>query len=133
MPDTPNHYRHGSHQATQTALDKLEAAQRLVEDAAETLCPLTGYADEWTALRQLRDTINAHWHQVDGRRTELQATEPAICPQCGGVICTPVNGHCSFICSMAASGDPAAKTTAAEDRGRIIAIEDAHSDNPEAP
>ena len=55
-----------------SALDKLERAQRLVNDAGEDLCSVEGYSDEWSDLIGLYQTVKDHWNAVNKRREELQ-------------------------------------------------------------
>jgi len=55
-----------------SAMEKLEAAQHLVDDAASDLCSVEGFADQWTELGRLYDTVKKHWHMLDSRRMELE-------------------------------------------------------------
>lgn len=58
-----------------SALDKLERAQGLVNDAGEELCSLESYSDEWSDITSLYRTVKDHWHAVNKRREELQREE----------------------------------------------------------
>lgn len=50
------------------ALDKIEAAQKLLSEACSELCPIIGMCDEWTRVGDLYDKVKAGWHLVnDGR------------------------------------------------------------------
>jgi hypothetical protein len=57
------------------ALGNLEQAQRLVNVAAEDLCSVEGYADQWTDATSLYRMIKELWHAVDSQREELQHRE----------------------------------------------------------
>ena len=54
------------------ALEKLEQAQGLVNDAATEMCSVEGYADQWSDLTVLYRQVKDHWHTVNNRREELQ-------------------------------------------------------------
>ncbi len=55
-----------------SALEKIERAQKLVNEAGEDLCSIEGYGDQWTEVCKLHDSVKATWHQVDDRREELR-------------------------------------------------------------
>lgn len=55
-----------THRAVLNALDHLQRAQRLVDLAAQELCPVPGLADEWEDLRDLYHEIRNHWCNVEG-------------------------------------------------------------------
>jgi hypothetical protein len=57
----------------QSALQKIEQAQRLVESAASDLSSVRGFAAEHAELCNLSNTINAGWHDVDVKRGGLAA------------------------------------------------------------
>jgi hypothetical protein len=50
------------------ALDLIQRAQSLVGAAAQLLCPVDGFAGQWTDTNRLYHAINAHWHSVNGHR-----------------------------------------------------------------
>ena len=54
-----------------SALDKLERAQRLVNDAGEDLCSVESYSDQWSDITSLYQAVKDHWHSVNKRREEL--------------------------------------------------------------
>jgi len=54
------------------ALDQIQEAQRLIAYAAQSLSPVNGFADEWSATNHLYDTVKQHWHVVNNRRIQLQ-------------------------------------------------------------
>jgi hypothetical protein len=56
-------------------LDRLEAAQNLVNAAAQSLCSVPGFADEWSALSEPHDCIELFWLKIDHRRVELLERE----------------------------------------------------------
>lgn len=47
------------------ALEKIEAAQRLLGDACEQLCPINGLCPEWERVGILYDKVHAEWHRVN--------------------------------------------------------------------
>lgn len=53
------------------SLELLEQAQGLVNQAAQALCPVPGFGDEWSSLHDTYDAVKAAWHRVDGRRQAL--------------------------------------------------------------
>jgi hypothetical protein len=53
------------------ALDKLQAAQYLIDDAAQALCPVNGFAREWSASGKVHDAVKRYWHRVEARRQQL--------------------------------------------------------------
>jgi len=62
----------------------LEEAQTLCNLAAQALCPVPGFADEWSALAKPYDAVKAAWHLVDARRVELEfRLRNGRCPLCG--------------------------------------------------
>jgi hypothetical protein len=62
------------------ALDKIEAAQGLLGDAASLLCPVIGAVPQWRKLGKLYDTVKAAWHHVNnsmkGRRFYMDNCYP---------------------------------------------------------
>lgn len=53
----------------QRCLDLLEAAQNLIESAAQQLCPVPGFADEWSALD--KQCVKDQWYMVRNRLLEI--------------------------------------------------------------
>jgi hypothetical protein len=60
----------------QRCLDLLQQAQEMIELAGQALCPVPGFAEEWSNLRVPYETIKEHWHVVNLRLDALQR-EPA--------------------------------------------------------
>ena len=65
-------FRGDGDQKVFSALDKLERAQGLVNDAGESLCSVEGYSEEWSDITSLYHTVKDHWHSVSRRREALQ-------------------------------------------------------------
>jgi len=59
----------------QEALELIEAAQSLMFEAAQTLCPVDGFAHEWSATGAIHEKIKQHWHKINHRRITLQARD----------------------------------------------------------
>ena len=59
------------------ALEKLEQAQGLINHAAEDLCPVRGFADEWQASGAVHDTVKEYWHAIDARLAALRGIPPS--------------------------------------------------------
>ena len=55
----------------QQALELIETAQSLMLEAAQTLCPVDGLANEWSATGAMYEKIKQHWHKVNNRRMDL--------------------------------------------------------------
>ena len=53
------------------ALDLLQEAQSLVNQAAAELCSVDGFGREWSKSAKVHDAIKAYWHQVNCRRIGL--------------------------------------------------------------
>ena len=49
------------------ALSLIERAQNLINSAAQALCPVDGFADEWSASGKVHDTIKRYWYRVKNR------------------------------------------------------------------
>lgn len=47
------------------ALEKIEQAQSLVDDACRLLCPLTPLSNDWARVGKLYDRIKAEWHRMN--------------------------------------------------------------------
>jgi hypothetical protein len=56
------------HAKVRRALDLLQEAQSIVEDACQELCPIPGFSDTWGRTCKLYDAVKAHWHLVEARR-----------------------------------------------------------------
>lgn len=50
--------------ARKLALALIQQAQELLYNAAQTACPLKGWADQWTAIGDHADATKALWHRV---------------------------------------------------------------------
>lgn len=50
------------------ALNQVEAAQRLLNLAAESLCPLRGLAPQWRKVGNLHDKVKDFWYELDEKR-----------------------------------------------------------------
>lgn len=50
----------------QRALEAIEEAQNLLDDACQHICPVVGLVGEWERLRKLCDTVKAEWHLLNG-------------------------------------------------------------------
>ena len=55
----------------QRALDLIQQAQLLINAAAQELCPVNGFANEWSASAKVHDNIKRYWHRVNSRRVGL--------------------------------------------------------------
>lgn len=53
------------------ALRRIQRSQGLINEAAQSLCSVRGFADEWSDSAQVYETVKAYWHQVEVRRREL--------------------------------------------------------------
>jgi hypothetical protein len=83
------------------ALANIEAAQKLVNTAAEALCPVPGFAKEWNASAVVHGEIQTYWHRVNRRLERLlrNAEDRAKgkgCPRCGAPL--PCDGSCCDEC-----------------------------------
>ena len=52
-------------QAARKALELIEQAQTMLYQAAQTACPLQGWADQWTLIGDHADATKALWHRVN--------------------------------------------------------------------
>ena len=57
------------------ALDLIQHAQSVIGEAAQELCSVDGFADEWTGVNRLYDTIKQEWHAVNNRRIQTESDE----------------------------------------------------------
>jgi hypothetical protein len=56
------------HQAkVQRCLDLLQRAQLIVNEAAQALCPVPGFADEWSELSEPHYVIKRHWYKINNK------------------------------------------------------------------
>lgn len=56
------------HELVRDALDRIQQAQNLINEAAQSLCSVRGFANEWSDSIHVHDTIKTYWHQVETRR-----------------------------------------------------------------
>ena len=59
----------------QEALELIETAQGFMLEAAQRLCPVDGFANEWSATGAMYEKIKKHWHKVNHRRVGLQGRQ----------------------------------------------------------
>ena len=57
------------------ALDLIQYAQSVIGEAAQELCSVDGFADEWTSVNRLYDTVKQEWHTVNNRRIQIISQE----------------------------------------------------------
>lgn len=57
----------------QEALRIIQDAQNLINHAAQELCPVDGFADEWSESVMVHDAIKEYWHRVNSRLRHLQS------------------------------------------------------------
>ena len=57
------------------ALERIEYAQNLINTAAQDLCPVDGFADEWSAAGPVHQTIKDYWYRINGRLLDLERKE----------------------------------------------------------
>ena len=53
------------------ALEKIETAQNLINAAAQDLCPVDGFGDEWSAASDVHRAVKDYWYRVSNRLSEL--------------------------------------------------------------
>jgi len=71
------------HAHVQRCLDLLQEAQGLCRQAAEELCPVPGFGNQWSALIGY-ESVRSDWHLVAGRLDEmLGRARDGRCPACG--------------------------------------------------
>jgi hypothetical protein len=70
-------------QKVRRCLDALQLAQSIVNQAAEHLCSVPGFANEWSSLSKPHDAVKAAWHRVDSRRIALAARARAAAAKGG--------------------------------------------------
>jgi hypothetical protein len=59
-------------------LDLLQHAQNIVNCAAQALCSVRGFANEWGKLVNAYDAIKAEWYMVNDRAAVIQHDPPTI-------------------------------------------------------
>ena len=68
----------------QSCLAILQEAQDLCNAAAQELCPVPGFADQWSKLSAPHDVVKAAWHTVNCRLSQMRIrAERGQCPACG--------------------------------------------------
>lgn len=84
--------------ALRRCLDLLEQAQRLCNAAAEALCPVPGFGNEWSALAGY-DAVKGDWHLVAGRLDAMIFNaQRRRCPACGAKQSeSPTCHRCGFL------------------------------------
>lgn len=58
-------------QRVRECLEALERAQLLVNHAAQKLCSVRGFSNEWSKLSKPHDAVKQAWYMVDARYTRL--------------------------------------------------------------
>ncbi|NCF87811.1 MAG: hypothetical protein GWQ08_20185 [Verrucomicrobiaceae bacterium] len=71
MPIDPN---------VKSCLEKLQQAQGIINEAASDLSAVDGFADEWSKVCGLYDSVKEIWYVVDERRIALQDPPPSSEP-----------------------------------------------------
>ncbi len=56
----------------------LQQAQGMINSAAQELCSVRGFADEWSASNKVYDAIKAYWYKVNSRRQRIKDGEIKI-------------------------------------------------------
>ncbi len=69
MPDRP--LTTEEWEAVRDTLDILQEAQYLTEHARQALCPVPGFADEWSELAVAWEAVKKGWHLVEARRMQI--------------------------------------------------------------
>lgn len=59
------------------SLDTIQEAQHLIDLAAQYLCSVDGFADEWSASHQVYDAVKAYWYLVE-RRRQIETSKTTI-------------------------------------------------------
>jgi hypothetical protein len=57
------------------ALDLIQHAQSVIGEAAQELCSVEGFADEWTSVNRLYDIVKQEWHTVNNCRIQTCSEE----------------------------------------------------------
>lgn len=70
--------------ARQRALDKVQKAQALLYEAAQTSCDLQGWSKQWAAIGAHADATKALWHKCNNAPLPTgHDDEPAPAPALG--------------------------------------------------
>jgi len=69
MPDRP--LTTEEWEAVRKTLDILQEAQYLTEHASQALCPVPGFAEEWSELAIAWEAVKKSWHLVEARRIQI--------------------------------------------------------------
>lgn len=80
-------------------LEILEQAQNLVDTAAQALCPVRGFADEWSHTGKAHDAVQREWVRIHNRLQDLLADgrgQRGGCPRCGAALAG--DGSCCDNC-----------------------------------
>lgn len=60
----------------QDAMDRIQAAQKELMQAAQLLSPVDGYAAEWQALKDVHEAVRRTWYAIERRLVELAQERP---------------------------------------------------------
>ncbi len=71
-PLTPEH-----RERVLQALDIIEQAQNKLYDAAELLCPVPGFVDEWEDLTHAALTVKERWKAVEAALRLIESSSPS--------------------------------------------------------
>jgi ribosomal protein L37AE/L43A len=77
----------------------LQEAQDLCNTAAQELCPVPGFADQWSKLSAPYDAVKAAWYLVHNRLEQMRIrAERGQCPACGKKLARGAKRceHCDF-------------------------------------
>lgn len=79
-------------------LDILQQAQNLCDEAAQALCSVRGFANEWSKISNAYEAVKKEWYRIEHRRLDLQAEgrKAGGCPRCGAAL--PGDGSCCDNC-----------------------------------
>lgn len=58
-----------------SGLNLIQAAQNAINVAAQELCSVRGFADEWSASSEPYNAVKTYWHLVDSRRQAIKDGE----------------------------------------------------------
>ena len=53
-------------------LQILQEAQNMINYAAQALCPVRGFGDEWEKLSETYEAVKSAWYMVERRRVGLR-------------------------------------------------------------
>lgn len=57
-----------------SALNEIERAQNIIYGAAQLLCSVPGFGEEWGRVGKLGDNTKALWHRINDRHTATPLT-----------------------------------------------------------